>query len=213
MNKNLLLLLILCSGLTVSAQKADIKSLQFGVDIGPNLSGALAHDPNTKVTGAPGLGFVVGAFADLPFSGSSFSFRPRLQYSYESYAPHLYGDKYPVHMSYLKLPLDVTYRLDDKLTVGAGPYVAMALGGKFKADYGDGYQTIHFGSDPDNDEAKRGDVGLDLMAGYKIMDNIVLTANLNFGFVNIINTAYWGDGNRAHTLNFGITGGYIFGGK
>lgn len=212
MNKNLLLLLFLSIGLDASAQKADMKSPVLGVDIGPNLSGALAHDPNTKVTGAPGLGFVLGAFADLPFSGSAFSFRPRLQYSYESYAPHLYGDKYPVHMSYLKLPLDVVYH-GGVWSFGAGPYAAMALGGKFKADYGSGYQKVHFGSDADNDEAKRGDVGLDLMAGYKLSDNVVLTANLNFGFVNILNTPYWGDGNRAHTLNLGVTGGYVFGGK
>lgn len=216
MNKITLLLLAVCFVTGASAQKADVQNLSFGVDVGPNLSGARVHDPSTKVTGAPGLGFEVGAFANLPFAGSPFSFRPRLQYSYESYTPHLYGDKYPVHMPFVKLPLDVVYNSSlggGKWFFGAGPYLAMAVGGSFKANYGDGSQKIHYGSDPDNDEAKRGDIGLDLMAGYKLMDNIVLSANVDFGFVNILNTPYWGNGQKAHTLNFGITGGYIFGGK
>lgn len=215
MLKNALLLLTCLMTLGVAAQKASLQNLSFGAEIGPNLSGAfLAKSPSTKVKGSPDIGIEVGVFAELPLS-TDFSFRPRLQFSNEGYTAKLYGDKYPIRMSFVKLPLDVIYHSHlggNKWFFGAGPYVAMGLGGHYNGQ-GLDKQTIHFGSDPDNDQAKRGDVGIDLLAGYKLMDNIVLSADLNAGFVNILNEAYWGAGCSSRTINFGITGAYVFGGK
>jgi len=218
----LLLACLLAAFATASSAQTAIPSAQtiassaqtitFGPEIGPNLSGAIVKT-DTHVSGGPGLGFEFGAFAELPFSKSHFSLRPRLLYSDESYSPNLYGQKYPIRVSFLKIPIDVIYRAAPgvhKWFFGVGPYLGMGLSGTYNNG---AYKTdIHFGSDPDNDPAKRMDIGLELIAGYQLTEKIVLSANFDGGLINYLNHNYF-TGATAHTLNLGITAGYVFGGK
>lgn len=189
------------------------QSISFGPEIGPNLSGALVKT-DTHVSGGPGLGFELGGFAELSLPSSHFSIRPRLLYSDESYSPNMYGQHFPIRLSFLKIPIDVVYRTAPgahKWFFGAGPYFGLGLSGTYKNV---GYtQDIHFGSDPDNDEAKKVDIGLELIAGYQLTEKIVLDASLDGGIINYANTQYFTDDPKVHTLNLGITGGYVFGGK
>jgi hypothetical protein len=217
MLKKLLLVLVagMIAGVT-AAQKSSLQDLTYGAEIGPNLSGAiLLKDPDagSSAKGAPGPGIEFGILAELPLPAVHLSIRPRLQYSYESFSATVWGQKYPVHGSMLKLPIDLIYRpgKDNPWFFGAGPYVAMALGGKYK--FNQYSETIGFGSDPNADMSKKFDAGLDLLAGYKVTPNIFVSADLNVGVLNIVNDAYWGSGYAGHSLNFGITGGYVFGGK
>jgi hypothetical protein len=183
--------------------------ITFGGEVGFNLTGALIHDPNTSAKGTPGPGFQLGVLADIPFPASPLSLRPKLLFSYESCTPNLYDENYPVHATFLKLPIDVVYHTDGPWFFGVGPYFAMGLGGKYNFQ---GYtQTVHFGGDSTTDQLHRLDVGLDLMAGYKLRENIVLGASFDFGITNIANASYWGSGNSAHSLCLAVTGAYIFG--
>jgi hypothetical protein len=203
MRKYALLLVAVMAALLAKAQK-----FTYGADLGPNFSGAIIHT-DTHATGTPGVGFQLGGFVELPFT-DALSLRPRLLLSYERYVPHMYGDEYPIHVTFLKLPVDVVLRPSSlpKWFFGAGPYLAAGLSGAYSSK-GNGFKSsIGFGSDADNDEAKRFDAGIDLVAGYMIRDNIILTANFDFGIVNYVNTAYF-TASSAHTLNLGITAGYL----
>jgi len=204
MRKYVLLLLVAgMTGLVAKAQK-----FTYGADLGPNFSGAIIKT-DTHATGTPGLGFQFGGFVELSLT-DELSVRPRLLLSYERYVPHMYGDEYPIHVTFLKLPVDVVLRPSSlpKWFFGIGPYLAAGLSGKYSSKDVGYKSSIGFGSDPDNDEAKRFDAGIDLVAGYRVRDNIILTANFDFGIVNYLNTAYF-TASSAHTLNLGITAGYL----
>lgn len=198
-------------------QKPSDRGISFGAEIGPNLSGAiLLKDPDagSSAKGSPGLGFELGVFAEVPLAPAHLSLRPRLQYSNESFSATVFDQKYPVHGSMFKLPVDLIYRPsdgDNPWFFGAGPYVAVALNGKYKFNGAD--EPIGFGSDPNADMSKRFDAGLDLLAGYQLTGNIILSADLNFGVLNVVNDNYWGSGYSGHSLNMGVTVGYVIGQK
>ena len=200
MTKYVLFLFLLTATLSVSAQ-----DILYGPELGPNFNGATIHT-QTSTSGTPGLGFQLGGFVEVPLT-DKLSLRPRLLISYERYVPNLYGGRYAVRMTFLKVPVDLVYHMD-KWFFGLGPYVAPCISGRQVAKDGSFNDPIHFGSDANNDQAKRADLGLDLVAGYPLTDKILLTANLDFGIINILNTNYY-PGSSAHVLSLGITAAYL----
>lgn len=199
------LFLFLLTSLTLDVAAQD---LQYGPEIGPNFNGATIHT-QTSASGTPGLGIQLGGFVEVPLT-DNLSLRPRLLISYERYVPNLYGGRYAVRMTFLKIPIDLVYRpaTMEKWFFGLGPYVAPCLSGREVAKDGSFNDPLHFGSDANNDQAKRSDLGLDLVAGYQLTDKILLTANFDFGIINILNTNYY-PGSSAHVLSLGITAAYL----
>src|SRR5580704_16338432 len=99
------LFLFLLTSLTLDVAAQD---LQYGPEIGPNFNGATIHT-QTSASGTPGLGFQLGGFVEVPLT-DKLSLRPRLLISYERYVPNLYGGRYAVRMTFLKIPVDLVYR-------------------------------------------------------------------------------------------------------
>jgi hypothetical protein len=185
------------------------QDIQWGAEGGVNISGASATEPGVTFHGSAGIRFSIGGFADIPLSGQQFSIRPKLLFSREAYTPVLFGDKTPFAISYLNLPIPVVYHsmlAGNKLFFGLGPYFAYALSGKYVSQ---GVTTkIAWGSDPNQDDGKRLDIGADLLVGYQVDKNISLNAKFDWGIKDISAepTFY-----KVHTRNFGITCAYSLG--
>lgn len=194
--------------------------VQFGGSIGLNLSGAIVKYPAYQVSGArPGVGFEIDGFADVPLPNKQYSFRPSLSYSLERASAVVEGDRSSVHISFIKLPLDLVYHsssMENRLFFGAGPFLAYNLGGKYNWS-NTRVQSISFGSDQGDygRTYKRLDLGLDLLGGYQLNKQVVFGAHFDFGLLNMVHTMEDPDAKKAsiRTLNFGVTMGYVFGGK
>src|ERR1700733_1727290 len=193
------LLIFLCLLFT----KGHSQNIQLGAEGGINVSGASATEPGVVFHGSPGIRFAIGGFADIPLPNKMFSIRPKLLFSREAYDPILFGDKTPFAISYINLPIPVIYHSSlsaNKMFFGLGPYFGYALSGKYVTQ---GITTkIVWGSNPDEDDGKRLDIGADVLVGYQLEKDISLTAKLDWGIKDISAepTFY-----KVHTRNFGLT--------
>ncbi len=200
---------------------ADSRKIRFVGTAGLSLSGAIVKYPAYQVSGArPGLGVEIGGFADIPLANKLYSFRPGLGYSLERASAVVEGDRSSIHVSFIKVPLDLIYHspyMDGRLSLGAGPFLAYNLGGKYNWA-NTRVQSISFGSDQGDfgRTYKRVDMGINLLGSYQLNEQIILGAHFDFGLLNMIHMTEDPDEAKKasiHTLNFGITAGYIFGSK
>jgi len=204
----LLTILFLISFTSLSAQ-----NFQFGAEAGPNLSGATVKDPGGDPKGSPLPGFQIGGFAEYALSAPSLSIGARLLFSYEGYDVNIYDTKASIHVSFLKIPINLIYNAGKgpgTWFFGLGPYFNPGLGGHYVSQ--GNKVSIQFGNNANSDQLKRVDIGVDLMAGYRITDNILLRAAFDFGLINYLTPGSTMDAS-AHSLSLGITAGYLFGGK
>jgi hypothetical protein len=93
--------------------------------------------------------------------------------------------------------------LNGKLYFGFGPYVAVALSGKY-VDQGETIK-IAFGSDANKDDGKRIDLGLDGNVGYQFNDEVFFQLRFDLGLRQLYNEP----DTKVHTRNFGITCHYL----
>ncbi|MBS1932484.1 MAG: PorT family protein [Bacteroidetes bacterium] len=201
------ILLFLFFSSFVTAQK-----LQYGGELGINMSGAIVKDPGGDPKGTPLPGFQLGAFGEYMLPSSHLAVGARLLYSYEGYKPDVFDTKATVRVSFIKIPLNLIYKGSDKnakWSFGFGPYFAFGIGGHYQME-GDDKVKINFGSNPDKDDLKRVDIGADLMAGYKVNDQIMIRAAFDFGLINYLTPGSSNDAS-ARALSFGITGCYSLG--
>jgi len=141
--------------------------------------------------------FNAGVFADLKLPLSSFSIQPSLLYAgkggkiseTEGGASAVVNEK----LYYLQLPVDLVYHFPvvvGDVFVGAGPYVARGLSGKIDGSSNDGQgnvetmsQPIHFGTS-DGDEVKPMQYGVNLMAGFKLKNGLLINVSYDLGLSN-----------------------------
>lgn len=113
---------------------------------------------------------------------------------------------------YLELPVNLVFKTPTGSTrffAGAGPYVAMGIGGKFKGDgVYDFSKSIEWSSDdPLTSEeegagvfrAKRFDYGLNALVGIEA-SNLVLSANYGFGLAKVQSSANNNNDNNKHRV-------------
>jgi len=182
------------------------QNIQVGAVGGINISFASAKEPGVVFHGTPGIRYAVGGYADIELPYEKFSVRPSLLFSRESYAPVLYGDKTPIRISYLTLPLPVIYHSDlmgKKLSFGLGPYLAYALAGKY-TNRGE-TTKINWGSNPNKDDGKPLDIGVDMQVAYQFQENIFFAIRFDLGLKQISDEI----DTKVHTRNFGITCNYL----
>ncbi|MCG2617101.1 PorT family protein [Terrimonas sp. NA20] len=123
---------------------------------------------------------------------------------------------------YLELPVNLVFKTPTggvRFFAGAGPYVAMGVGGKFKADGLVNFKESIQWSDDDpltSDEegagafrAKRFDYGLNALVGVEA-SNLVISANYGLGLAKIQSGANSSndDNNKHRVLSFTV--GYKF---
>lgn len=130
-------------------------------------------------------------------------------------------------INYLEIPVNLQYRFPIarrmSLFLGAGPYVAFALGGKyeytrerFRTNGNPGIYdettedgSLEIGNNKNDDDVKSTDAGINLNIGIMSFRGLYLRGNLGIGLSNIVPG---GDqDNRIRNMGGSITVGYLLG--
>jgi hypothetical protein len=169
----------------ISCATAKAQDIHWGVQGGLNLSGGIAKETGVTIKGNPALGYALGVVADISLPNSKWSIRPALSFQHEASVAEIFGDNTHIRVNYFNLPIDLIYHPDfaeKRWVFGAGPWFAYGLSGKYTQD-GYTYST-RFGSNEAND-AHHLDLGLNLLAGYKLKEDMMLTARFDFGLKDV----------------------------
>lgn len=184
------------------------------------------------------FGFLLGVVADIPIA-SSLSFRPELNYiqkgfkldATESSSGITVVSKGDETLNFIELPLNIVYSIpagNGTVFFGAGPAIGYGLSGKYKftstttipgspaetdSNTGDvkfdGKKQADIPSDDNNHHLKALDFGGNIIAGYKMSNNVYLNVGYTLGFGNLDpnpNSSF-------KTNGLTIKLGYMFGGK
>jgi hypothetical protein len=193
-----LMLLLLTAALTAAGHSQDIR---WGVQGGLNLSGGIARETGVVIHGDPAVGYALGVLADIPLANPRWSIRPALSFQHEASNANIFDDNTSIRVNYFNLPIDVVYHPDfaeRRWVFGLGPWFGYGLSGKYTQD---GYTyKIDFGSSDVND-AHRLDFGLEAMAGYQLKPDMMLTAKLDYGLIDV---SAQSDFVTIYTRSFGV---------
>lgn len=200
MKKFLLSLMIAGAGLAVKAQESGVK---FGVKAGvtfPTLS--YSSDLEEGIKNKANTSFYVGGTVDIPVGGM-FSIQPGLTFlgKGDKQEASVAGDgdsfsfKGSTRLMYIELPVNAVVSFavgEGKVFVGAGPYYGMAISGKSKVETKmtiDGVtESEEISADADfgkDGDTKRGDFGLNFLAGYQLGSGVNIHAGYGLGLSNI----------------------------
>lgn len=183
------------------ATRVEAQDIHWGFQGGLSLSGGIAKETGVTIKGKPGLGFAFGVLGDYQLSNPKWSIRAGLTFQHEASVADIFDDQTHIRVNYINLPIDLVWHPDfaqKRWVFGAGPWFAYGLSGKYTQD-GATY-SIEFGSSEAND-AHRLDLGLDLMAGYKLNEDMMLTAKFDLGLKDV---SAQPDFVTIHTGSFGV---------
>jgi hypothetical protein len=140
--------------------------------------------------------FHVGVIADIPLMQSLYVqtglyFQSKGCKWEESYE----GERYEETCSpmYLQIPVLASYRYNfsesTQLQVNFGPYFAFGVGGKYKIEYDDGYDSEEAETDAFGDDGvlNRFDCGLQVGAGVTFARHFYVGFNYEFGLTDVGN--------------------------
>jgi hypothetical protein len=214
--KNLIKLLCVLVLLTMATRTSAQK---FAVKAGLNLSKMLLKSDNGNYSSDLKMhpGFHIGATVEIPIT-DIFSFEPGLLlttkgYNYKRPGSSDYTEK--LNLFYFEIPLNAkaTFDVEGVKIYGAfGPYLGLGLSGKYKTKTSgvSDNSTVNWGSDSENDDLKRFDLGINVGAGVEIK-SILVGINYGLGLANI--SSYTDGGNKAKNRVFAISFGYKLGGE
>lgn len=203
----------------------------FGPEASLNISAYRIKLP--EITGATFsksavAGMRIGGIADIPLS-DHVSIQPGASFAMNgmhiTYTIAFAGSiDIIARTNTLQIPLNVQYKFGkpegSHFFVGAGPYMGINMSGttKFKAAVNvftyslDSTTTTKMDIGPDStDLMKRLDFGAGVNAGYQLAMGLYARAWYQMGFRNMVPAG--GDNNSIKTINYGISIGYMFGGK
>ncbi len=153
--------------------------IRFGLKAGANFT-TITEGPTsgTSKTMDLKLGAKVGLVLEKNIS-SKIALQSGLLYTQQG-AYEKQSDRYFI-LNYVELPVNFLLKPTAKFSVGAGPYVAYGISEVTKV--GKVVSTKNNFGDPDEPEVF--DYGVNVLAGYEIIDNWVIGANYSMGLANI----------------------------
>eukprot|EP01132_Coremiostelium_polycephalum_P012763 gene12763-15606_t len=225
--KKLVLSLAVLAGLGFSAS-AQNNPVKFGVKAGVAFSNVSFSSSGLNVSGDTRTSFYIGGTVDLPVS-ELFSVQPGLSYIGKGTKQKVSGSvtmngqttsvtaEETLSPGYLEIPVNLIANFkagEGKFFVGAGPYYAFGIAGKIKGKQtttsGGNTSTvtedekIKFGSGSDA-HLKRGDFGVNVLAGYQLKSGLSFNAGYGLGLSNIVNSGQDGKAkNRVFTVGLGF---------
>ncbi|TAE74996.1 MAG: PorT family protein [Bacteroidetes bacterium] len=207
--KKLFLAALAAFTISFVAQAQDESKFSLDARVGLNLASTTSkvQAPTSKTML---LGLNLGVYANYNLA-PTFALQAGLVYSGKGESTKSDFIKGSTTLNYLEIPINAVYKIPAgeqlKIVINAGPYLAYALNGKYKAS-GSGFdfnENVEFGSDAG--KLKRTDFGLNVGAGVEITDKILINLNYGLGLTNLNNLT----GSNAQTINnrvFSITAGY-----
>jgi hypothetical protein len=210
MKKLFLTLAILATSAVAFSQISPVKvGIKAGVTFPAisSVSEAQAYDGPPEVDFKSITSFYIGGTIDLPVS-SVFTIQPGLtligkggkaQVYNSNFEPGpgliVYQGSYKISTMYLEIPVNAVFNFElgsGKIFFGGGPYYGFALSGKISLDGITTNGTVksetsserdaEFG---DNGDLKRGDFGLNFLAGYQLKNRVNFSAGYGLGLGNI----------------------------
>ncbi|RZJ74951.1 MAG: PorT family protein [Flavobacterium sp.] len=184
---------------------------KIGIKAGVTLPTMSSHSTAEIFDGPPeynfksNTSFYIGGTIDFPIS-KSFAIQPGLTLTgkggkteiFESnFEPNnliTFQGTYKLSTMYLEVPVNAVFNFDlgtGKIFFGAGPYYAIAISGEAKrsgiARFGSittisSKQDLEFGS---NKDYKRGDFGLNFLAGYQLKSGFNIHTGYGLGLTSI----------------------------
>jgi len=226
-------LILLMGILTAGLAESSAQRVRVGPEIGVNWSKFnVDYDDVDDDDLRMRAGLKVGGVVDIGFN-RMFSFQPgvffnqkgsRDKYSVGAPGGRRYvDDKY--RLNYLEIPMNFQLKFGHprrgQFFIGAGPYVAFAIGGEvdwketirtndgtvLNSDRGE--YDLEFGDDGFDGDFKGSDAGLNLNLGFMGPRGFFFRGNTGIGLANIIP-----DGDEDHSyknLSFALTVGMLFG--
>jgi hypothetical protein len=204
MKKVFLLLLLSASSLVSFAQ-----SVSLGIKGSVNLASLNNKYSYTTLRSSTGsiTSFAIGAFADLRLGnwsvqpGAYFAGKGGKESQFISGTDLVGGYSAKLNPFYVQVPVPVLYHIPvvaGEIFLGVGPYAAFAVSGKISgsstyAQEGDpGFQSqttnidrsLKFGN-TQGDDLKSRDYGATFLAGFKLTNGILLSANYDLGISDI----------------------------
>jgi hypothetical protein len=149
------------------------------------------------------MGMHIGASASIPFS-DAMSLKTGALYSMKGASDSEDGFDLTWALSYIEIPLNLSFAVSDQMHVMVGPYVGILMGSNQKLEY-EG-ETISEFDGTDGMEAM--DLGINVGAGFAVTDAISVNAGYQMGLTSIVEE----DGDLYNTnILIGMT--YSFGGR
>jgi len=207
MNKQLFAIMLVV-GLTTNYVQAQFA---FGLRAGLNLTNFTEKFNDKKVTDTNYIhGYQAGIVGEFAVSNVC-AVQPAIIFTTQG--GEKYQGMYSIKINYLQIPINALYKINlgnVKLLLQAGPYLGIALGGKYKVDdmgVLGGEFKIKFGNKAD--EMKPVDVGFGLGTGLQFK-NFQAGLNYNFGIANLYNVTE--DYKKSLKINgLSVTLTYLFG--
>lgn len=209
------ILFALCLMATCFFSNAQSSKATFGFTAGATIASYKATVQSLSVRSDSKAGFTAGIMASID-CGKHFYFQPGLSFTQKGgiLKDVTTDTKNNGTFNYVELPLNFVYNFHStkgKFFLGAGPSVAMGIGGKYKIT---GMNTesgkVKFGNS-ESDDFKALEMGATILGGYQFSSGIFLAANYNFGLSNIAPKGSSGQEKvTIHNDYIGIKLGYLF---
>jgi hypothetical protein len=187
--KQLLVTIAICAaGFISSAQNT-----RFGFTAGTAFANYHSKVDGESDNGNSKIGITAGVLADI-LAGKNFSFQPALNFVQKgTQEEETFGgitEKMKLTINCLEVPLNFLYNTTGNtgtFFIGAGPSFSFALSGKWKYEDGTNSVTedVQFGDDPDNDDLKGFEVGVNALTGYRFPNGLFIAAGYNAGLTNL----------------------------
>ncbi len=119
-----------------------------------------------------------------------------------------------IKVNYVEVPLNLLYAVPAKkgnFIIGSGISTAFGISGKNKIKDNNGTEesTVKFGSTQD-DDIRRFDFGVNLIAGYHFKNGCLVSAIYNFGLKNLLPEMTESENVKLRSNYFGLKIGYLF---
>lgn len=160
---------------SVATDDSDVAKL-LGSKLGLSIGAQIEKDINDE------LYFTIGA----NYSSKGYSAESTVDY------PGLFKVDYygTATLNYLEVPVNLGYRIGDRVTLQAGPYIGFLAGVKNyyeekELDYTTGATTTLSDTDNDKTGVSSMDFGLNLGAGINLSESFAIKLNYGFGMADI----------------------------
>ena len=192
MKKLLLTTLVVAALSSAALAQSPVK---FGIKAGVSFPNMSLSAENVSIAFNSKTSFYVGGIADIPLS-KIISFQPGLTFTgkgtrlngagFDFENGDVAAETGTINSSYIEVPLNLLANIEagnaGTLFFGAGPYYAIAVDAYAKS--GGVKEDITIGSDEDS--FRRGDFGINFLAGFKLNNGLNIHGGYGLGLRSVI---------------------------
>lgn len=186
---------------------ANAQKARIGLTAGSALSNYRVKAGGEDQTADSRLGFTAGIIANLP-AGKNFMIQTGANWVQKGSEYEEDFGKVALTVSSIEIPVNFMYTSKGGFFAGAGPSASFAVSGKLKAN--DVSEKLNIGSSED-DNIRGFDFGANVVTGYQFQSGLMIAANFNQGFSNLMPGS--SDNGSVKSHYFGIRLGYVLKGK